>query len=71
VGDRFAAGVLLHTGALAYRISDRVIAAPISALWASPARAASPLPPGPAPPDPARQGPSRAAGMTAMPSGRR
>ena len=33
MGDRFAAGVVLHTGPDAFELADRVIAAPISALW--------------------------------------
>ncbi len=33
-GDAFAAGVVLHTGPRAYRLGDRLIAAPISTLWA-------------------------------------
>lgn len=31
--DRFAGGVVLHAGPNRYRISDRIVAAPISALW--------------------------------------
>ena len=31
--DRFAGGVVLHAGPNCYRISDRIVAAPISALW--------------------------------------
>lgn len=34
VGDRFVAGIVLHTGARTYEIDDRVIAAPISTFWA-------------------------------------
>jgi uncharacterized protein len=33
VGDRFAAGVVLHTGPRAYSLGDRIIAAPIATLW--------------------------------------
>jgi len=33
VGDRFAAGVVLHTGPRAYSLEDRIIAAPIATLW--------------------------------------
>lgn len=33
LGDRFLAGVLLHTGPRLYRIEDRLVAAPIAALW--------------------------------------
>lgn len=32
--DRFVAGVVLHTGPHAYRLGDRLLAVPISALWA-------------------------------------
>ncbi len=32
--ERFIAGVVLHTGARVYRLSDRIQAAPISTLWA-------------------------------------
>lgn len=35
LGKRFAAGVVLHTGQRVYRLSDRILAAPISTLWAS------------------------------------
>ncbi|MGF1646632.1 MAG: ATP-binding protein [Kineosporiaceae bacterium] len=34
LGDRFQAGLLLHTGPRAYVVSDRVSAAPICSLWA-------------------------------------
>lgn len=34
LGDRFLAGVLLHTGRRSYQLDERVIAAPISTLWA-------------------------------------
>lgn len=33
VGNRFVAGVVLHTGSRAYRLDDGVVAAPIAALW--------------------------------------
>lgn len=33
LGDRFAAGVVLHTGPHAYRLSDRITAAPVCTLW--------------------------------------
>lgn len=33
IGERFLAGVVLHTGPHVYRLSERVIAAPIAALW--------------------------------------
>jgi predicted AAA+ superfamily ATPase len=32
-GDTFAAGIVLHTGPHVFPISDRIIAAPVSALW--------------------------------------
>jgi len=35
LGERFTAGVVLHTGQRVYRLSDRILAAPISTLWAS------------------------------------
>jgi hypothetical protein len=35
--DRFRTGVLLHCGDRVQRVEDRLIAMPISALWASPA----------------------------------
>lgn len=34
LGDRFVAGVVLHTGPRVYELSDRILAAPISTLWA-------------------------------------
>ncbi len=34
VGDRFMAGVVLHTGSRAYELDDRILAAPIATLWA-------------------------------------
>ena len=34
LGDRFRAGLLLHTGPRAYAVSDRVAAAPVASLWA-------------------------------------
>lgn len=33
VGDRFARGVILHTGPRQYRLGDRIDAIPICALW--------------------------------------
>lgn len=33
LGDRFLGGVVLHTGPAMYRIEDRIVAAPICALW--------------------------------------
>jgi len=34
VGDRFAAGVVLHTGSRVYALSEKIVAAPIATLWA-------------------------------------
>lgn len=34
-GDRFVAGVVLHTGPLSYPLGDRITAAPIATLWSS------------------------------------
>jgi predicted AAA+ superfamily ATPase len=34
LGDRFLAGIVLHTGPAAFRLADGVVAAPISTLWA-------------------------------------
>lgn len=33
LGDRFAAGVILHTGPRTYELGERIVAAPISTLW--------------------------------------
>lgn len=33
VGDRFQAGVVLHTGPRIYRLDDGIVAAPIATLW--------------------------------------
>ena len=33
LGDRFLAGVVLHTGPRIYRLDDRVVAAPIASIW--------------------------------------
>lgn len=33
IGDRFLAGVVLHTGPQAFELDDRILAAPIAALW--------------------------------------
>ncbi len=33
VGDRFVAGIVLHTGPRAYTLGDRLVAAPICTLW--------------------------------------
>ena len=34
LGDRFASGVVLHTGSSAFPLADRIAAVPIAALWA-------------------------------------
>lgn len=34
VGDAFAAGIVFHTGPRAYSLADRIVATPISTLWA-------------------------------------
>ena len=34
LGDRFVAGVVLHTGSFVYPLGERITAAPISTLWA-------------------------------------
>jgi predicted AAA+ superfamily ATPase len=34
LGDRFTAGVVLHTGQRAYPLDERIVAAPICTLWA-------------------------------------
>lgn len=33
IGERFVAGVVLHTGPYAYKLGERIVAAPICALW--------------------------------------
>lgn len=33
LGDRFLAGVVFHTGPRLYRLGERIVAAPIAALW--------------------------------------
>jgi uncharacterized protein len=33
LGDRFASGVVFHTGPLAFRLDERIWALPISAIW--------------------------------------
>jgi predicted AAA+ superfamily ATPase len=33
LGDRFVAGVVLHTGPRVYELSERILAAPIASLW--------------------------------------
>ena len=35
IDDRFLAGIVLHTGPVTFKISDKITAAPISTLWAS------------------------------------
>ena len=39
LGDRFVAGVVLHTGPATYPLGSRIVAAPISTLWAEYAKA--------------------------------
>ena len=34
LGGSFVAGVVFHTGPRVYRLSEGIVAAPISALWA-------------------------------------
>lgn len=34
LGDRFIAGLVLHTGPWAFDLGERIVAAPVSALWA-------------------------------------
>jgi uncharacterized protein len=34
LGDTFIAGVVLHTGPATYSLGERLVAAPISTLWA-------------------------------------
>jgi len=34
LGERFIAGVVLHTGPRAFALADRIVAAPISTIWA-------------------------------------
>ena len=34
LGDRFAAGVVLHTGPHSFQLAERIVAAPICTLWA-------------------------------------
>lgn len=33
IGDRFAAGIVLHTGPSSYPLGERIVACPIAALW--------------------------------------
>lgn len=33
LGDRFLAGVVLHTGPRVYALGERIVAAPISTFW--------------------------------------
>lgn len=33
IGDRFLAGVVLHTGPRVYTLGERIVAAPIASLW--------------------------------------
>ncbi len=34
LGDRFALGIVLHTGDQRVRLADRIVALPITSLWA-------------------------------------
>ena len=34
LGDRFVAGIVLHTGPATYTLGEQIIATPISTLWA-------------------------------------
>lgn len=34
LGERFVAGVVLHTGPRAFQLAERIVAAPISTIWA-------------------------------------
>jgi predicted AAA+ superfamily ATPase len=34
IGERFVAGVVLHTGARTYEVGERIVAAPIASIWA-------------------------------------
>jgi len=36
LGDRFVAGVVLHTGSRTWSLGERITAAPISSIWAEP-----------------------------------
>jgi hypothetical protein len=36
LGDRFLGGAVLHTGPRSFELGDRLIAAPIAALWTRP-----------------------------------
>lgn len=36
LGDRFLGGAVLHTGPRSFPLGDRLIAAPIAALWSRP-----------------------------------
>jgi len=42
LGGRFAAGVVLHTGPRVFRLGERIVAAPICALWGEKASVAGP-----------------------------
>ena len=33
IGDRFVAGVVLHTGPRSYPLGERITAAPLACLW--------------------------------------
>jgi predicted AAA+ superfamily ATPase len=47
LGDRFAAGAVLHTGPRAFRLDDGILAVPICALWADSTVPTQPTPPSP------------------------
>ncbi|MGH3801026.1 MAG: DUF4143 domain-containing protein, partial [Pseudonocardiaceae bacterium] len=34
LGDTFVGGIVLHTGRHAYRLDERIVAAPICTIWA-------------------------------------
>jgi hypothetical protein len=34
LGDRFVVGAVLHTGPRAFAMSDRIVALPLSTIWA-------------------------------------
>jgi len=44
LGDRLQAGLLLHTGPVTARLSERIWATPVSALWGGTASADMPVP---------------------------
>ena len=44
IGERFVAGVVLHTGPRTYRLGERLVAAPIATLWSGASRWAASAP---------------------------